>query len=180
MGGESTSSSTSVPYEQRIDFTIGNLGWDTDRSTIEARAKEILALLKIKDTEYEGPVAVREKGSLAEVRFGDPAIGSLARLRCKQLRKSYTNGRTVWLDAKKTMAELHPGRMLRQLEKLAKIHESYLDPPGEVTTNLRDMTLSVDTEVVLNARVKPILFTKYGLDRYSDPQRKQMNDTFQN
>ena len=92
-GGQSSSSTgpADLPYEHRLCFVMGNLGWDATEEVIEKRAKEVLGLCNLVQEQYVGPVAVRKKGSLAEVTFYDAAVGTLTRLRTKLLRKSYAN-----------------------------------------------------------------------------------------
>ena len=169
-----------TPYELRQEFTIGNLGWDEPPEVIEARAKELMGLLRIDDSEYEGPVAQRAKGSLAEVWFNDPARGTQARMRCKQLKKSYVNGRTAWLDAKKTMQELQPGRVLRRASTIMRLFEANKPEPRTIEVNLRDMTLSANTVTMLNSRVRPPLFTREGIATFTDDERRQIIDVFNN
>ena len=70
-------------YERRRHYTIGNLGWDSPQETIVVRAIDFLNQLDIKPEQYEGPIAVRDKGSLGEVMFHDPNVGVLARLRAR-------------------------------------------------------------------------------------------------
>ena len=185
LGAPSPSSSkrsgknASTPYELRNEFTIGNLGWDEAGEIIVQRAKELLRLLNIDEKDYEGPVAVRAtKGSLAEVWFHDPLKGTLARLRCKALRKIYHSNRIVWLDAKKTMEELKPGRVLRRAQQVMTIFEGEKEVKREITANLKDFTLAANGIIMLNARIAPPIFTKEGAASFNEDQRRQIVETF--
>ena len=60
--------------------------------------------------------------------------------------------------------------------EILRLFETYQSTAKTITANLRDMTLSADEVVVVNCRVKPCLFTKSGLERYSDQERRQVAD----
>ena len=181
-GGASSASGSNnvVPYEQRLECTIGNLGWDDIPEVIEKRAKEVLVACRMVPEDFEGPVAVRYKGSLAEVRFTEASKGSLARLRCKALRKVYVNGKMVWLDAKKTQEELRPGTTLRRICEILALLEQHKSPSFSCTSNLRDMTVSANEIVMVNLRVRPPVFSKEGIARYSVEERRQVIDSCEN
>ena len=127
-------------------------------------------------------MAMREKGSLAGVRFRTIEIAAYAKLRGKALRKSYGGDKIVWMDAQKTRAELAPGRQIRACEKVFRMHESYKTPAMVITSNLREMTVhgtfsSGVEHVLMYGRVRPVNFTPFSTERYSAPELKQVTDT---
>ena len=178
--GGSSSSSHVVPAESRLEYTIGNLGWDDDESVIEARAREILTLCKIDSADFEGPVAVRKKGSLAEMRVSTPNVGCLARLRCKALRKCFHGNKICWIDVKKTQAELQPGRIVRRCCEFMQHFENLKDNKQTLTSNLRDMTVSSQGIMLCNLRIRPILFSATAIARYTDVERGNIMDIASN
>lgn len=73
------------------------------------------------------------QGSSAELWFQDPADLQKARLVVRALRRSYLDGRVVWLDARRERAENLPVRNTHTLPdaiKEAGINDVVKDIPG--------------------------------------------------
>ena len=169
-----------IPYERRTTFCIGNLGWDETEEVIESRAKEILALCGVVTDDCIGPVASRRKGSTADCQFHDAAKGAVTRMKCKMLKKSFVKDtrtnepRMVWIDAKKTMNELAPGRRVRKFQQVMQIFEDQKSDRMDLTVNLRELTVIRDRAVMVSFRAESPIFTKIGMERFTNEERLQI------
>ena len=130
------SQSVIVPYEQRVIARIGNLGWNTEKKTIEERAKQVLNEAGVNSGKYKHLAAVSAKlGSAAELVFNAPEDLQAARFAVKALDKQFEDGRFVWLDAKKEQAELRPSRLMNRAAECIVDVESRREDKMEVQKN---------------------------------------------
>ena len=83
------------------------------------------------------------------------------------------------IDAKKTMDELRPGRVLRRCAGLCTLFETYQDVQQVITPNLRDITVSANQVVMFNARSKTLIYSKEGIARYSAEQRAHLSQVWE-
>ena len=73
----------------------------------------------------------------------------LARAKIKGARKFFTNGRTAWLDARKTSEELRPNRMCHRVhDYLVTIEAVRAIGPKEVVKDLAMKNVKVNGDVV--------------------------------
>lgn len=113
------------------------------------------------------------------VRFNEGSKGQLAKLRAEALRHFSKGGRTVWLDVQKNVSELQPGRLVRRACEILTLFKTYKTIARKMESNLRDMSISGDSVVMVNARVKPCWWTKPGIERYSEEERRQVAEVLQ-
>ena len=73
--------------------------------------------------------AEEEKVARVELCFKDPSDLQTARLAVKPLDRTYSDGRYVWLDAKKERNELKPARVVHRMADALEDVESQQDPP---------------------------------------------------
>ena len=117
---------------------------------------------------------------MAEMRVTTPSIGSLARLRCKALRKCFHGNKICWIDVKKTQAELQPGRMVRRCCEFMQHFEDTRGDKQPLVSNLRDMTVARAGVVMCNLRIRPVLFSAAAILRYTDTERSNTTDIVNN
>jgi hypothetical protein len=120
----------SIPFERRVIATMGNLGWDTSATVLEARAMEVFEGCGVSKTLFSSVTANRNPGSVCTVVFQQAADLQAAKWKVKQLRKTWPDCRNeVWLDASKTREELLPSRVINRAFKAMNEHGSEMEPP---------------------------------------------------
>ena len=89
---------------------MGNLGWDTEAAELETRARHVLveANVGVEGLPLHAAVGRNGKGSSVEILFGDADALHEARFKVRQVRRSFTTGRLVWLDVQKTSEQHAP------------------------------------------------------------------------
>ena len=101
-----------VPYHLRVVAKIGGFVYDTDAEEMVSKCRTELAAAGVEAT-FKHLHCPRNKGSWCLLTFDTPA--NLARARMAfQARKVVHNGRSIWLDAAKTRAELLPSRLVHR------------------------------------------------------------------
>ena len=162
-----------VPHELRKHAVIGNLGWDDDEGTIEARAKELLQAAGVPDSDYTNLYAVRAKGSMVELWFNDPDLLQKARLTIRRLGRSFPGARkSAWLDVKKTREQLKPNRMVHRIATFLEDVERNKDQPATITKDMKDKAVNRN-----NIQSGKVVFGKWrwspeGLQDYSQTARE--------
>ena len=159
-----------VPFEQRVIARIGNLGWNTTESVILDRAREVLTAAGVDPSEYNGLSATRREGSLAELCFNSPQQLQRARLLVKTVNKTYVDDRHVWLDVKKSRAELRPARIVHRVTEAVEEMESSQPSPQKVEKKLNGKTVVVGTEKVGHVRNGSWQWLAFARARYTPEQ----------
>ena len=136
-----------IPYEQRTEAYMGNLGWD----------------LSVKELEDYGRAALHEAGvdggswSKLRAKVGRNQLGSgvvltfqvaqklfAARDQLRALKKQGTTGRVIYLDAAKTRRELRPSRLThRAHDFLQRIENEKTGPKETVVKHLDGKYLTI-------------------------------------
>ena len=112
------SSHVVVPREARTIAVIGNLGWDTPRSVIMERAKQVFTDAGVSPESFSSLCAITfkdDKGSTAQLCFNQPAQLQVAGLAVRALNRTYQQGRYVFLDVRKELSEWRPGQIVRRM-----------------------------------------------------------------
>ena len=148
---QKTAKKASTPFEERVAYTLGNLGFNTKGSTIEERARDVLA-----KTSLPAPKDIQacfKYGSSCRITFSAAQDVWTSRYCVKDLKIVYPeqtiaaktergeqNVRRdgeVWLDVKKTYDELSPGKVVRKAEAAVCKHLHEVGCQKEVEGCLR-------------------------------------------
>jgi hypothetical protein len=162
-----------VPYESRTLAIMGNLGFDTPADELEERCKTLLQELGFSQEHWSGIACTRrDGGSACEVVFASPILLQQARLKLKSKRKQFIDGRTVWLDAKKTRSELRPNRMTHRIHEMLEQFEAEQDEIKIVVKNLNTKDVKTGGALMGFCRANAWQWTKAARDRYTPEQRE--------
>lgn len=116
-----------VPSGPRLHARIGDLGWDTEAATLTELAWEALekAGISPQDIAALTPVTGRDnKGSGAKAMFRSEETLQAAKMKVRQARVTCVDAKYVWLDVKKTRAELAPARAIHRCGEIIQDLES--------------------------------------------------------
>ena len=116
----------------------------------------------------------RGKGSTCEVVFANAQQLSLARVKINEARKSFTDGRTAWLDARKNRETRLRHRVH---DYLVKIAAARITGPNDVVKDLATKTVKVNNDVVGYPRGKSWHWTEKANGFYTAEER-DMAGTF--
>ena len=103
------------PISERVEFYMGNVGWNDDKTVREARAREVLSAAGI-----ENIVNLRARsmlGSAVELEFATNSEGWTAAEKVRLLKRSYVNHSikgtptVVYITVLKNPIERMPGRL---------------------------------------------------------------------
>lgn len=169
---------------ERTIGRLGNLGWDTLPDVLETRAREVL-----KDAEVPAE-AIRAvaasvgrlgRGSAVEVSFATAGHMDAAAVAVRALRRTYQDGRVVWLTAARTRAELAPVRSMHRLaDFLADVvsseayHGDRQASRGTGARIARDpqrRAVSLGSERVAVVTAERVIWTRYGVGAFDESTR---------
>ena len=92
-------------------FILGNIGWDASPVELEAGAAEVWTAAGVDLGSVRQTTSTRRQGgSTCDVLFSNKAAGIAAKMQIKR-SALIRNGKTVWMDFKKTREQLKPSRM---------------------------------------------------------------------
>lgn len=115
-----------------------NVGWDEQPGVLERRAKEMLRMASVPESDVRAIVAVTGRsamGSACEVAIWDAEALDRAAVSIEAVRHCYLQDRPVWMSAARTRAELQP---VRQMHRLAEFLSDVLDTAGSPARGTRD------------------------------------------
>ena len=158
--------SSTLPLAERVVARMGNLGWDTSKDVIVARAKEVLSNAGVKEDEYVGLHAVRQEGSLAELLFTSPMALQKAKFSVIGANASYVEGKCVWLDVKKGREELRPARLVHRISELIEEAESARPDKMPVGKVMNGKYVKVGEQKVGYSCKASWIWTRFGQERY--------------
>ena len=152
----------SLPYHERTIAAFGNLGWDTEGSTLEERAASTFTELGVPADSYTAITASVGKGkgkgkgkgtgSLVKVHFKTHQCLLHAATKVNQSSKSFRDylGRPVivWLDVAKDFNELRPGRIMRSVAKVCGTLEEKEGRGKAVDVAPKERAVTVDEKVL--------------------------------
>ena len=93
---------------------IGNLGWDLGAEELLGRARQVLQLAKLEDSQWDMLSTLRTPGSTVSLRFSDPDTLEDASKRIRSINKSFMSDKYVWCSRQKSSEELKPNRILNK------------------------------------------------------------------
>ena len=161
-----------LPRNLRTHAVIGNLGWDTQDTDIEARAKEVLAQSNVDPAVYANLAAMRQKGSMAELHFVNAEELSKARTAIRFARKRFDALKNVWLDVKKTQAELQPSRMVHRIADFITDQEKNKANPAIIEKDLARKIVKRNGEDIGNIHFGKWKWSPAGHELYEENIRK--------
>ena len=83
--------------EPKLHAVIGNLGWDTDASDLEARARALLTECGIAEGSFKHLASTRRQGgSMVELWFNEAKVLDEACLAIKGAKKTFAQWRFRW------------------------------------------------------------------------------------
>ena len=164
----------SVPYRERTEGRIGNLGWDTEADVLLARGKEVLEKANVDPNSHSVVVAAvgrSGKGSACEVTFISPAALQAARLAVQTSAQSFVDSKIVWLDAQKEPEELRAARVIHRIAEMLNEMESARTPSLEVVKNMRGGYVTVGGTRAAYTLRGDVKWAAWAVNRYSEDER---------
>ena len=173
-----SSPNAALPHALRKHAIIGNLGWDDDETTVEARAKELLTAAGVMDTDYVNLDATRTKGSMAELWFHDPEVLCKTRLTIKSLKKTFPAAKApAWLDVKNTPEQNKernkPKKIVHRIAEFLSDAEKQNSRPGDITKDLTEKTVKRNLVVIGSIAFGKWRWKPQGCELYSETTRTQ-------
>lgn len=135
--------------EPQADGSHRELRWDTPYELLMERAQTIVKLAKIpaEHNDHVGPIAGRAgTGSAASLWFHEERLLEKAKAAARALGHEFEGAHgKVWLDVKKSHAELRPARMIhRALDAAQDVERSKGRDPANVTKQPASKTLKMN------------------------------------
>lgn len=152
---------------------LGNLGWDTEGNELARRTSKILQAANIPADNilWTSPLVGRgSRGSASQVQFRSPGALQLAKAKIRELKKSYEEGRNVWLDIQKSRDQLRPSRMTHRACEVFEDFERSRPDAMTVEKLLASKTTKVGGNRVAFVLDNTIRFTIWAMTRYSNEQ----------
>lgn len=163
--------STRSTGEARTIARIGNMGWESSPSELEATALAVLAAARV-DRMCHGPVAaVVNRAGVGSADFKSAADLQAARIAVRALRKECTPGRVALLDTARTRAETQPVRVLHRLaDALEAVEEGRTDRQALVR-DVPAKAVSMNGRRLAFVAAEKVTWTPHGLRRYAAEDR---------
>lgn len=135
-----------LPWEQRTEAIIMNVGWNDTRAVVEERASKALLDAGVPVDSHTKPTAQRDlENSQVLLTFRKPEELRMARLKIQALKRcAGGSAKILWLDAQKTRSELEPGRMIGRAKNFLKRVLDAKDGVWQITGDLRERRVFVD------------------------------------
>ena len=115
-----------TPYEQRTHAVLGGLGWDETAERLMQVASTTLTAAGVNSTTYGAATAIvsrNNEGSTVQLVFRTPAELSAAKFLVRAAACKGWSGKNVWLDAKKSRAEMKPARLVHRIAQVLQDFE---------------------------------------------------------
>ena len=157
---------------QRLEGKIGNLGFDLDSDELLRRAKRVLALANVEESDFDFIYVEREPGSMASVLAKSPEALRKAIIKVGALRYKFDDnqGRVVWMGVARTREENMENRRVHSLYDLivALEHTRPKADQGAVEKNISQRSVKVDKHLVAMLPFHgPVRLTTYARNRWS-------------
>lgn len=160
-----------VAKEARVVARIGGLGWDATPEALQRAATQVLAEAGIPPNAHGAVAAVLNRagrGSSAETVFTNDGSLQTARIAVRALRKEIVPGRTVWLDAARTKAELRPVRALHRAADVLQDIEAARPDRLAITREVGGRSVSAGGHRVFQVAKDQLIWTPAGTRRYAE------------
>ena len=156
---------------------MGGLGWDTAAAELERRATSALADCGIANETITAIAAAAGRagtGSACEVLFKSCNDLQAARLLVTKARLVLHPPNLVWLDTKRTPAEIMIGQKLRKLRAAIEESVAAIAGSGErpvVSSRFAARSVEVNSERVASLNANAVVWTTAGKTRFDSSAR---------
>lgn len=165
--------------QPRLLARLGNLGWDTPAEVLMQRATELLESAGVPHnavTALTPMVGKAGTGSACEAMFITENALQQAKLKTRGIRKTWVEGKSAWLDFKKSREELAPARTIHRCAELVEDVEMRRPDRGEVVKNVGAKLVMVNQQRCFYTVGGVLKATHFAAKRYSDAELASIVD----
>ena len=162
-----------TPYEQRTHAVLGGLGWDEPAARLMQTANNTLTKAGVDPTTYSAVTAIvtrNDEGSTVQLVFRSPAELSAAKLQVRAAQCKGWSGKNVWLDAKKSRAEMKPARLVHRIAQVLQDFEDSRPDKQVLEKNMIGKNVKIPAGQLGWSRAGAWIWTNLAKTRYTTEQ----------
>ena len=162
-----------TPYEQRTHVVLGGLGWDETAARLMQVANSTLTTAGVDATTYGAMTAIvtrNDEGSTVQLVFRSASELSAAKLLVRAAQCKGWSGKNVWLDAKKSRAEMKPARLVHRITQVLQDFEDSKPDKQALEKNMIGKNVRIPAGQLGWSRAGAWIWTNLAKTRYTTEQ----------